>query len=165
MSVSMRVLGAILLAASLGIAGAPALHAQASAAPAASWPHTLSEDGATVEVYQPQAISWPDHGTLNARAAMSITRPGSTTPILGTVDVAFATETDMATREVTLSDPKLVASHFPSLDTGQAVQLDQRIKAALGGIATKQVPLDAIVLSLRDTTPPAPVALDNEPPE
>ncbi|HST75275.1 MAG TPA: hypothetical protein VLJ20_07880 [Acetobacteraceae bacterium] len=165
MSVSMRVLGAMLLAASLGIAGAPALHAQAPAAPAASWPHTLSEDGATVEVYQPQAISWPDHGTLNARAAMSITRPGDKTPILGTVDVAFATQTDMATREVTLSDPKLVASHFPSLDTGQAVQLDQRIKAALGGIATKQVPLDAIVLSLRDTVQPAPVALDNEPPE
>jgi hypothetical protein len=163
MSVSSKLLGAALLAVSLGLA--PALHAQQAAAPAAAWPHTLTESGATVEVYQPQAISWPDHGTLSTRAAMSITRPGSKTPILGTVEVAFATRTDMATREVTLSDPKLVASHFPSLDTGQAVQLDQRIKAALGGIAAKQVPLDAVVLSLKNAAQPAPVALNNDPPE
>ena len=163
MSVSTRVLGAVLLAASLGLGAAP--RAQQAAAPAAAWPHTLTENGATVEVYQPQAISWPDQGTLNARAAMSITRPGSTVPILGTVEVAFATRTDMTTREVTLSDPKLVASHFPALDTGQAVRLDQRIKTALGGIAAKEVPLDAIVLSLKDAKPPAPVALNNDPPE
>jgi len=87
----------MLVAASFGLAPAP--QAQQAAAPrAAAWPHTLNENGATVEVYQPQAISWPDHGTLNARAAMSITRPGSKTPILGTVEVAFATKTDMATR-------------------------------------------------------------------
>ncbi len=165
MSVSRKLLTAALLAASLVLGAAPALHAQQAAAPAASWPHMLTENGATVEVYQPQAISWPDHGTLITRAAMSITRPGSKTPILGTVEVAFATQTDMATRQVTLTDPKLVASHFPSLDTGQAVQLDERIKTALGGIAAKQVPLDAIVLSLNDTAQPAPVALNNDPPE
>src|SRR5689334_3527430 len=119
MSVSRRLLGAMLVTASLGLA--PGLHAQQAAAPHAAWPHTLSENGATVEVYQPQAISWPDHGTLTTRAAMSIARPGSKTPVLGTVEVAFATRTDMAAREVTLTDPKLVASHFPSLDTGQAV--------------------------------------------
>ena len=27
---------------------------------AASWPHTTQRDGATVTVYQPQAIAWPE---------------------------------------------------------------------------------------------------------
>ena len=47
----------------------PALAAPAAAA---SWPHTLVRDGATVTIYQPQATSWPDRRRLDARAALAI---------------------------------------------------------------------------------------------
>lgn len=135
-----------------------------TAADAKAWPHVLTENGAVVTVYQPQAIAWPDHATLTARAAVSITRPGGKAPVLGTIEVALATQTDDADRVVTLSDPKLTASHFPSLDTGEATRLDERLRASLGTIALKQVSLDSVLLSLADTVKPAGVLLDNDPP-
>ena len=154
-----RLLG-VTAALAVGVALPRSVRAQTKAA----WPHTLTENGATVVVYQPQAVSWPDHATLTARAALSITPAGAKTPILGTVDLGFATQTDADARTVTLSDPKLVASHFPSLDTGQASQLEERIRAALPSIALKQVPLASITLSLKDNEQPASVAINNDPP-
>jgi hypothetical protein len=142
----------------------PAAGALAVAQPT-PWPHQLTVDGATVLVYQPQAVSWPDHATLTARAALSITPAGAPAPVLGTIDVAFHTETSLATRLVSLSDAHLVASHFPSLDTGQAAALQQKVEAVLAGLPPRTVPLDAILPSLQDSAKPAEVALDNTPPE
>jgi len=129
------------------------------------WPHTITTPNASVVVYQPQAVAWPGHEKLTARAALAITRKGEKTPIVGTVDIALATQTDAATGEVILSDPRLVASHFPSLDTEQATQVEQRIKAALlNGIETKHIPLNAVLLSLKEHDAPAAAPLATEPP-
>ena len=138
------------------------VHAQTAPA----WPHSVTgPNGASVTVYQPQAISWPEHKTLTARAAIAITPKGAKAPILGTIEVSFATTTDPAARSVTLDEPTLTASHFPSLDTEQAQQLEQRIKGALPGIALKQVPLDTILLGLKEAPQTArPVAVNNDPP-
>lgn len=176
-SAGLKVTGSVLLVCGIAMlmdqqpAAAQQRPAQQPAAPAptappsASWPHSVTVNGASVVIYQPQVISWPGQTTLNARAAMSITRPGSTTPILGTVEVTAATQTDFATRSVILSEPRLVSSHFPSLDTDQAAQIETRIKASLPDITFKRVPLDTVLLSLRENTeaPPAP-ALNNDPP-
>jgi hypothetical protein len=137
-----------------------------TAPPEASWPATITADGATATIYEPQAISWPDHKTLNARAAIAIMRRGAQSPILGTIEVAVTTDTDLNTRSVIVSDPKLLSSRFPSLDTDQAAQVEQRIKAALGGIAAKRVPLDTVLLSLKEA-PQGKVkqpVLNNDPP-
>jgi hypothetical protein len=128
-----------------------------------TWPHTITMPNASTVVYQPQAIAWPSHQKLTARAALAITPQGAKTPIVGTVDISLATRTDAATGEVILSDPQLLASHFPSLDTAQATQLEARIKAALlTGLQTKQVPVNAVLLSLNehDAPPVAPLATD-----
>ncbi len=158
-----RVTVLVLAALILGSGG------NAWAAGEATWPHTTVRDGATVEVFQPQAISWPDRGTLTARAALAITLPGTqagagATPLVGTVEVAFATRTDAAARMVTLSDPRLVASRFPALDTDQAARLEARIKAVLPDVAQKQVPLASILASLPDAAA-KPVSLRNDPPD
>ena len=153
---------ALLLAFVALLIGRMPAHAQ----DAAHWPHTVtSPNGATVVVYQPQAISWPDQKTLAARMALAITPPGSKTPILGTIELSFATATDNATHLVTLTDPKLTSSHFPSLDTAQAQQVNDRIAAALPTLQLKQVPFDAIVLSLKELPQTVqPVAVNNDPP-
>jgi hypothetical protein len=132
---------------------------------AATWPHTYAGDGGSALVYQPQVVSWPDRGTLNARMAVAITPGGAKTPVLGTMQVAFDTRTDLDTRSVTLSNPKLVSTRFPTLDTNRAVQFANAITAELGHVGNKQVPLDSILLSLRRETgaPPAP-PLKNDPP-
>ena len=80
---------------------------------AASWPHTTQRDGATVTVYQPQAIAWPERRTLTARTAVAIVRPGQTKPLLGTIELTLATRVDEAQGVVYLANPVLLATHFP----------------------------------------------------
>lgn len=132
---------------------------------AATWPHTFIGDNASALVYQPQVISWPDRATLNTRIAIAVTPTEKKTPVLGVIEVAFATHTNFDTRLVSLSDPKLLSTRFPTLDTTQAVRFEDGIKRALDDLGSKQIPLDAVLLSLRQQTetPPA-VPMKNDPP-
>ena len=130
-----------------------------------SWPHSMTVNGASVTIYEPQAIAWPDHQTLSFRTAVAITPAGAAKPILGTVEVKGATETDFDTRTVTISDLSLQASNFPMLTTEQAARLEDRIKAALADMGPKRVPLDTVLLSLKDSqAQPQDVSLKNDPP-
>ncbi|MGH7051034.1 MAG: hypothetical protein ACREE5_10360 [Acetobacteraceae bacterium] len=136
-------------------------------APAAAnaWPRTLTENGATITIYQPQAVSWPDRRTLTARVAIAILRPGQKTPLIGTVEIALATTTDLSAGVVHLADPRLISSHFPALDTVQEAALEARLRAALpSALATRAVPLTAVLLSLNRSPVPS-VAVDNRPPK
>jgi hypothetical protein len=143
-------------------AAAPAVP---SVAAANTWPHTVRGEGGTALVYQPQVISWPDRQTLNTRIAMALTPTGAKT-ILGTVEVSFATATDMAARSVSLSNGKLLSSRFPAADTAQAERFDGAIRTALAALGAKRVPLDMVLLSLRqgNEAPPASSAVRHEPP-
>lgn len=127
------------------------------------WPHTISHDGASMTVYQPQAIAWPDHRRLTARAAVAVTPAGQGRPVLGTITLAMASETDAATGRVHLSDPQLLETHFPTLDTQHAEALQARIRANLPATPLPVVSEAAILLSLRQT-PVASVAVNNDPP-
>lgn len=132
---------------------------------AGTWPHTITTPNASVVVYQPQAIAWPNHEKLTARAALAITRQGQKTPIVGTVEISLATRVNAANGDVMLSDPQLVATHFPSLDTAQAAQLEERIKTALlSGIETTHIPINAVLLSLKEQDAPPAAPLATEPP-
>ncbi|HSU04077.1 MAG TPA: hypothetical protein VLI93_00755 [Acetobacteraceae bacterium] len=135
----------------------------AAQAPTPQWPRTITQDGASVTIYQPQAESWPDRKTLTARAAVAITPPNSKTQILGTVDVSMNTSTDSATGMVTLTDLQLVESHFPALDTQKASEVTNKLRAALPQMQTRQVPLNSILLSLKQV-PVSAVAVNNDPP-
>ncbi len=75
----------------VGAAGGGALtrasppRAQAAAGPdAAQWPHEIRVGGASVTVYPPQVIAWPDRARLTARAAVGIIPAGQSKPFLGT---------------------------------------------------------------------------------
>jgi hypothetical protein len=126
----------------------------------------VTGENGTATIYQPQVISWPDRRTLNARVAMGITPTGAKTPILGVIEVAFDTRTELAERTVILTDPKLISSRFPSADTAQAAQIEGRIKSALTNLPPKTVPLATLVMSLREQAEKPPeVALDNTPPQ
>ncbi len=129
-----------------------------------TWPNTLTVNGATVVVYQPQAIEWPNHETLTTREAMAITLPGEATPVLGTTEISFSTQTDAATGDVALSNPQLVTSRFPTLDTAQAARMEARIRQALPDTRPRPVPLQSVLLSLRQQDTPDHPAINNDPP-
>ncbi|MBS0319927.1 MAG: hypothetical protein JSR18_05250, partial [Proteobacteria bacterium] len=155
-------------AAAAASAPAPASTGAAAGATSVSgaWPHTVVVGNSEATVYQPQIVSWPDRRTLNTRLAIALEKAGTTTPTLGTIDVAFASTTDLATRTVTLTQPRLLATHFPSLDTAAAAQAEANIRTAVANVGAKTVPLDTILLSLDRNTAdkPASVAVKNEPP-
>ncbi|MBW4022833.1 MAG: DUF1439 domain-containing protein [Proteobacteria bacterium] len=130
---------------------------------AATWPHTVTVNGATVTIYEPQAIDWANHTTLRARAAVAITPVGSQQAILGTIEISGATEVDKDEGIVYFSQPTLVSSSFPSLDTSHAYQLQTRIAAFLARMPPKIIPLNTVLLSLNEP-PVAAVPVDNTPP-
>ncbi len=145
-------------------AGAQAVPPPRPAAAAADWPHTVNVGDAVVTVYQPQAIAWPGKTELNARTAISVAPPGKP-PVLGTLDFTAATRADFTTRTVQLSDFRLTASRFPSLDTEQAGRFDARAKEFLAALPPRAVPLDTVLLGLKDSgEAPRAVATDNTPP-
>ncbi len=131
-----------------------------------TWPHVIAGEAGTATVYQPQVISWPDRRTLNARVAIGITPNGARAPVLGVIEVAFATRANLAERTVLLTEPRLLSAHFPSVDAAQAAQFEERIKAALANLPEKQVPLAAVIMSLRQQREkPQEAVLDDTPPQ
>ena len=140
--------------------------AQGSLVSEDTWPHTfIGPNGGTATVYQPQVISWPDFKTLNARTVIAIAPKGANAPTLGTIELSFMTQTTLEDRLVTLTEPRLVASHFPTLDAARSAEIDERIRAALATMPLKRVPLATLVISLRrEAQKPPEVALDNSPP-
>ncbi len=158
----MRVMLACILAACFWVESAIAAE---TSPPHPSWPHVVTIDNTSIEVFQPQAIDWEDHDRLTARAAIAVTPQGKSKPVLGTIEVTMKTRTDAATEIVSLSDPTLIATHFPSLDTTQAMQLEGKLRHALPQMQVLQVPLSGILLGLKQTSHPASAELSNAPPE
>ena len=153
------VAGPLGLVARAGFAAAPA-----GATPIAPWPHEISANGNLVTIYEPQAIAWPDRTTLRARAAIEIQPAGGKPPILGTIEFTGATEVDTDEDVVYFSQPTLISSSFPSLDTTQAYVLQTRISTFLTKMPVKIIPLNTVLLSLGEK-PPAAVPVRNDPPE
>ncbi len=130
---------------------------------ASHWPNTTSSNGSSVTIYQPQATSWPERKQLTALTAISITPAGQTKPMLGTISLMFRTQIDAASGLVGLSDPQLLETHFPALDTARATAIEAKIRAALPAWHLPQVPLDAVLLSLKQL-PVSAVPVNNDPP-
>ncbi len=112
------------------------------ATPMAAWPHQISVNGAEVTIYEPQAIDWANHATLRARAAIAVTPAGQHQPFLGTIEVSGTTAVDTGNDVVYFTNPTLLSSSFPSLDTAQAYALQQRLAAYMARMPPKIIPLE-----------------------
>jgi hypothetical protein len=136
-------------------------------APEDVWPHTISDERGRATVYQPQVISWPDRRTLNTRIAIDLTPSRTGKQSFGTIEVAFATDSDLATRMVTLTSPHLTSSRFPGASPEQAQRFEQAIASSLTAMGPKRVPLDTVLLSLNKEaeSPAASPEIKNDPPK
>jgi len=132
-----------------------------------TWPHTVSDERGKATVYQPQVISWPDRRTLNTRIAIDLTPARASKPSFGVIEVTFATDSDLATRMVTLTSPRITSSYFPGTSPEQAQRFEQAIAASLAAMGEKRVPLDTLLLSLNKEAeaPPASPEMKNDPPK
>ena len=137
----------------------------ASAPGSPLWPHTVQQGGVTVTIYQPQVLSWPEQQQISVRAAVAITPKGADKPFLGTIELKGDTAVDMGARDVAVSHLELTGSHFPTLDTGRAADVEDRLHAAVAALPVKHIPLDTVLLSpgLGEAAPKA-VEVSNDPP-
>jgi hypothetical protein len=116
-------LGALVVAACVAYAAAlpsasAAKTAGASATAAATpadpgWPRTLSANGQTFTVYQPQLDSW-DGFTLEAHVAVAVDAGADAPPIFGVVSLSARTLVDKNERLVTFEDLQVTDAQFPS---------------------------------------------------
>lgn len=98
----------------------------------ADWPRVIHDGTNDITVYQPQVERWQD-GVLEARAAVSIDKPGTEANTLGVVWFKANTRVDKEADVVALDDVTLVKSSFPSDPANaEAYAADLREHAATG---------------------------------
>ena len=94
-------------------APAPAGRAASQAWDAQTWPRVIADGDREITVYQPQVERWRNN-VLEARAAVSVDRPGAEAKTLGVVWFKARTQVDKANDQVALDDVEVVKTNFPS---------------------------------------------------
>ena len=79
---------------------------------APTWPREVDDNGFHIVIYQPQIDKWKDN-RLEARAAVTASRPDSSQETFGIVTLSARTDVDKETRMVWLEDLKVTSASFP----------------------------------------------------
>jgi len=103
--------------------------AQTLAGTEPGWPREMDAGGFHFMIYQPQVDQWKKNH-LEARAAVTVTRPGNSTPLYGIVSLTARTEVDKESRMVTLEDLKVSSVSFPSAKS-QESEIERAIRDGL----------------------------------
>lgn len=141
-----------------------AMMAEPAAAQDTGWPREFMRDGARLTYYQPQVDAWTDQRVLESRVAITLTPPGDTVPLAGSLWVRATTTTHLERREVVLENIEVVRSKFSIVDDQKRARVEAAVKALVPkGPLT--VSLDRILANLRNqAVPTAEVAVRNDPP-
>lgn len=111
-----RISCALVVVAILGFCAAPRVLAQDG------WPRQIDAEKARVVIYQPQVETFTGD-KLEARAAVSVTPTGGTTPVFGAVWMKARVSTDYDERLVTLLDLEVTNAKFPDATPEQIADL------------------------------------------
>ena len=86
------------------------------------WPREIDDPRARILIYQPQVDSFVQND-LTARAALSVTTPGSDQPVFGTAWMESRVSTDRDDRTVTILETKVPRVRFPDATEEQQATL------------------------------------------
>jgi len=87
-----------------------------------TWPREFEDNGAKVDIYQPQIEKW-DGSDFETRSAVAITAAGSNAPVYGVFWMKARADVDKAARIVTLNDIQVTKAMFPSAPESQGEYL------------------------------------------
>jgi len=106
--------------------------AQDQPTPAPSrWPmQVTTSDGEQVVIFQPQIDTFQTN-QLTSHAAVSVTMPGSTTPIFGAIWLAARVDVDRVNRTVQILDVQVTNTKFPDATPVAAPSLDAAVRQVL----------------------------------
>src|SRR5947208_3267852 len=128
------------------------------------WPRQRTNEKGRLVYYQPQVDAWTNFKQLAFRMAFSLTPKGGK-EIVGVVEVQAQTDVNMDDRSVLLRDFKINEVKLPGLDPAKASQVDQAVRSFLPPGHTVVMALDRLVASVEKSQAPAPVQVQNNPPE
>jgi len=129
------------------------------------WPREMDTSGIHFTIYQPQVDQWKKNH-LEARAAVTVTRPGNPTPLYGIVSLTARTDVDKESRMVMLDDLKVSSVSFPAAKS-QEPELERAIRDGLP-IWPRTVTLDRLLADMAMTQAEGEsesVAVKNDPPK
>ena len=127
------------------------------------WPRQKTSPAGRLVYYQPQVDSWTNYRDVQFRMAFSITPTGGK-QVVGVVQIKSNTDINMDARTVVLSKPEVTDTHFASLDSSKAAQMDQLVRTFLPSDSSVVISLDRLIASVEKTQPTATVSVRNDPP-
>src|SRR2546423_6666680 len=127
-----------------------------------SWPREKYSNGTQVIVYHPQVDDWKNFQDLNWRMAISLT-PKSGKTVVGVVEMKGTTSIDNVAKLVTITNPEITGTYFPSLDKATKEKMDQVFKTFVP--STFSVSLHSLIASTPKKESPAGAQLNNDPPK
>src|SRR5438093_6618578 len=154
------VVGALLAFPSEGIAATPA--AGPGQTGDSSWPREKYSNGTRLIVYQPQVDDWTNFQDLSWRMAISLT-PKTGKTVVGVVEMKGTANIDNVAKVVTITNPEITGTYFPSLDKAAAEKMEQLFKTFVP--ATFSISLHSLIASTPKKEAPAGVQLNNDPPK
>ena len=129
------------------------------------WPREVDARGFHLVIYQPQVDQWKkDH--LQGRAAVTVTREGSSAPQYGIVSLTARTDVDKESRMVRLEDVKVTSVTFPAAKSEES-ELERAIRDTLPQWP-RTVALDRLLADLAMTQAEGEtesVTVKNDPPK
>ena len=125
------------------------------------WPREKNNNGNRLIIYQPQVDDWTNFRDLSWRMAVSLTPKGGKEAV-GVVEMKGTTEVDNVAKVVTINNPEVTKTYFPSLDPATTEKMEQLVKAFVP--PTLSISLHRLIASLPMEKPPTGVQLNNNPP-
>ena len=127
-----------------------------------SWPREKYSNGTRLIIYQPQIDDWKNFQDLSWRMAISLT-PKSGKTVVGVVEMKGTTNIDNVAKLVTITNPEITGTYFPSLDSATKEKMDQLFKTFVP--STFPVSLHSLIASTPKKEAPAGAQLNNDPPK
>src|SRR5215467_281123 len=126
-----------------------------------SWPREKYSNGTKLIVYHPQVDDWKNFQDLSWRMAISLT-PKTGKEVVGVVEMKGTTSVDNVNKLVTIANPEITGTYFPSLDKATAEKMEQLFKTFVP--PTFSASLYHLIASTPKKEPPVGAQLNNDPP-
>src|SRR6266496_910530 len=127
-----------------------------------SWPREKYSNGTRLIIYQPQIDDWRNFQDLSWRMAISLT-PKTGKTVVGVVEMKGTTNIDNVAKLVTITNPEITGTYFPSLDNATKEKMDQVFKTFVPSIFS--VSLHSLIASTPKKEAPPGAQLNNDPPK
>jgi hypothetical protein len=129
-----------------------------------TWPMSITAGGGTIALSEPQVRSWPNYTSMTGVAAVAVTLPGASAPVYGTLRFSSLASADVPAGMVSLVNPKLVATAWPTATAADTPALDAFLKANLHVAGKPLLPLTMVLSSIPRSERPHTVPVRTNPP-